>query len=59
MEMETQKSGNAKKIAKDVIEVVGDLIGTAASPATLWLIVLWNCSGGQGFNGFESNPNWR
>jgi hypothetical protein len=58
MEIEQEKPNKAKKIAKDVLEVLGDAIGTAAAPSTLWLLVLWNCNGGAGFNGFVSNPNW-
>lgn len=60
MDIEEKKEDrgvNLKKVFQDVIEAATETIGTLSSPATLWLIVLWNCSGGKGFSGFTSNPD--
>lgn len=60
MEIEEKKEdrgADLKKVFQEVIEAATETIGTLSSPATLWLIVLWNCSGGKGFSGFTSNPD--
>ena len=57
VETKEEKKTDLKKAADDVLSVTGDAIGIAASPSLLWLIILWNCSGGKGFNGYISNPN--
>jgi hypothetical protein len=54
-EKQAPKERDLKKLAKDILEVVGDAIALGTSPSTLWLAVLWNCNGGQGFNGYVSN----
>jgi hypothetical protein len=46
-------------ITKDILELVEEGIGIAASPATLWLLVLRNASQGGGFSGFISNPQYK
>jgi hypothetical protein len=45
-----------KNTAKEILDVAEEVIGVVASPSTLWLLVLWNCNGGRGFNGYVSNP---
>jgi hypothetical protein len=55
MEVEKQKP-NIKKAAGDIIDITAEVIGVAASPATLWLLVLINSSGGKGFSGHITNP---
>lgn len=58
IEEKTEDRGaDLKKIFQEVIEAASETIGVISSPATLWLMVLWNCSGGKGFSGFTSNPD--
>jgi hypothetical protein len=55
VEKEREKT-SATKQAKDIIEVAQELIGTAASPAVFFLILLYNSTGeGRGFDGYESH----
>jgi hypothetical protein len=46
---------DATDIAKDIVDLVEDGIGIAASPAMLWLLVLKTSYCGNGFSGFKSN----
>jgi len=45
-----------KKVINDILEISSEALGLIASPSTLWVMVLWNCNGGKGFNGFVTNP---
>ncbi len=49
------QSPNLKQLANDVLDVAGEGIGIIASPATLFALVLYNCSGGKGFSGYVTN----
>jgi len=57
MDIEEKKGRPYKQIADDIIDIVSEVLGTVASPATLWTMVLLNCNGiGKGFNGYPVNP---
>jgi hypothetical protein len=59
MEIEKKKEGrDFKKLADDVIDIVSDSVALVGSPTALWLMALWNSSGGKGFSGFVSNPRY-
>jgi hypothetical protein len=40
-EEETDQTSDFKKTATDIIDIVGEIIGVADSPATLCLLVLY------------------
>jgi hypothetical protein len=57
MEIEKKKPRSLAADLKDAVDLVGDGVGTAASPSVLLLIVLFNSTGkGRGFNGYVTNP---
>jgi hypothetical protein len=57
MEIDKKKP---RSLADDIgraVDIIGDAIGTAASPSVLLLITLWNSTGkGRGFDGYVTNP---
>jgi len=56
------KEEHMKKVVDDMLDVVEEVFGIAASPNVFWTLVMLNCSGiGHGFNGYVTNPhapNW-
>jgi hypothetical protein len=57
IEEEPKQERNLKKVALDILEVMGEVVGLAASPSLLWLGVIWNSSGGSGFDGYPNKPS--
>lgn len=55
-EIEEKPVGKLKKVATDILDVVGDTVGIVANPSILALLVLWNSLGGRGFDGYVTNP---
>jgi hypothetical protein len=53
--IEGKEERGVKKVALDILEVAEETVGLAASPSLFWLIVLWNSSGGKGFDGYVTN----
>jgi hypothetical protein len=57
MEIDKKKPRSLLEDIKDALEIVGDSLGTVASPSVLLLITLWNSTGkGRGFDGYVTNP---
>ena len=50
-----EKKAKTSDTAKDIIELAQEALATAASPAVMLLILLYNSTGeGRGFDGYET-----